>query len=72
MINPRILKPVVNKVKDPRFPGGKLYVPFLTRRTRTYFKRRTDAETYMAKIVARWCRLYDAAITAMVESEVPA
>ena len=62
MINPHLLKPEMLKQKDARLPGGKLYIPRLWRPMRHYFKRRSEAETYMEKVHVRWCRLYDAAI----------
>ncbi len=67
MLNPHMFEPKFRKWADPRFAGGKMYFPIISRMTRISFKRASEAERYAARVHARWCRLYDAAVLAMVE-----
>jgi hypothetical protein len=62
LVNPRMLKPWIEKIKSPKLPRGKVYVAVLTKRVSLYFPTRTSAEIYSAKVIARWIRLYDAAL----------
>lgn len=66
MVNPRLLTPAYKKILSPHFGGGKFYQPFLGKRTRRAFFRASEAEAYAKRCQARWIRLYDAAIAAMV------
>ena len=62
LINPRSLRCGYDRLNDRRFPGGKVYRPIVGRHTRKVFKTANDATLYMYRTLARWCRLYDAAI----------
>ena len=67
MFNPHLVEPKYKKWRDPSFASGKIYLPFLHKPTRRVFGRASEAERYAQRIHARWCRLYDAVINAMVE-----
>lgn len=74
LINPNNLQAKHKKWLDPRFAGGKFYMPFLsgpgfTRGCRRVFKRASEAEAYGQRVRERWIRLYEAAISAMAEVE---
>ena len=69
MINPRLLRPAHKRCNQPHFSGGKVYFAILTGglnprelRARIIFKRADEAEMYAKRLLARWIRLYDAAI----------
>jgi len=69
MINPRLLRPAHKRWNQPHFSGGKVYFAILTGpvklrtlRARAVFKRADMAEMYAKRLLARWIRLYDAAI----------
>ena len=67
-INPHLFKPAYKRWKNLRAAGGKMYIPILsgpaTFRTRLVFKRAGDAQAYASRLLARWIRLYNAAIVA--------
>ena len=72
MTNPHLLKTAVKREHDPRFAGGKYYLPVLhghgyARAARRLFKRASEAESYASRLRDRWVRLYDAAVAAMLE-----
>lgn len=71
--NPHLMEADYKRYDHPNAPGGKFYlpvykyqgVPFVV--SSLYFKTATDAKKRAERIIARWCRLYDAWLT--VESE---
>jgi hypothetical protein len=68
--NPYQITPKRWRENDMRFAGGHYYrVIFGHMMTRRKFRRATEAEAYGARVHARWCRLYDAAIAAAVVTE---
>jgi len=73
MINPHLLTPDSKRWNNPRFAGGKLYFAVLKGgiivRARRLFKRGAEAEGYASRLKARWIRLYDTAVAAMVNVE---
>jgi hypothetical protein len=69
MINPRMLRPAHRRQNNPRFGGGHFYFAILTGPRNTFqsrgaFKKALVAEMYAKRLLARWIRLYDAAIKA--------
>lgn len=71
MINTRMLKPSYSSIKDVR-TKRKIYAPAVSifhggvlRSKRTRHKTATEALKYSVRLIARWTRLYDAAIEAM-------
>ena len=70
MINPKMLVPRYVKKFSPRFGGGKTYIAFIGKPLGRYpFRRASEALAYAERIHARWCRLYDAAILAEMQSQ---
>ena len=67
LINPHLIKPVRQRIDNPHFSGGKryyiLFFPLVTLRS---FRTATEADAYGARVHARWCRLYDAAIASQI------
>jgi hypothetical protein len=57
MINPRFLTPRVKKFRDPRFKGGKIYVPFLHKPLARKFWRASEAMEYASQVKRRWVSL---------------
>ena len=68
MIDPKILDVTVDKVVNPRLPGGKAYFPFLFRRLPWIYKTATEAMERGQKVKARWIRLYEAAMAPTLPS----
>lgn len=66
MTNPHLITPRYLRVNDVRFAGGHFYRPLVGHLTRRVFRRASEAERYAMNVHARWCRLYDAAVLAMV------
>ena len=70
MINPHLFKPSYTSIKDIR-TKRKVYAPaysvhgrvFKSRTTRR--RTATEALTYSTHLIARWIRLYDAAVAAV-------
>ena len=67
MRNPYLLDAKVKRWNNPRFAGGKVYMPMLVgdgfaKPTRRMFKRASEAEAYAIRARARWMRLYDAEV----------
>ena len=67
MINPYLLDAKYKKWNNPRFAGGKMYMPVLSgdgyaKASRRLFKRASEAEAYAIRLRHRWMRLYDAAV----------
>jgi len=66
-VNPHLLAAGYVKAKIVRAPGGKLYLASFGNRwsrwqaKRKYFRTANGALAYSRKLLARWCRLYDAA-----------
>lgn len=63
MINPNMLKPGVKRWNEPRFAGGKFYIPVLVGdgkvvRARRTFKRNSEAQAYAERLLATWKRVY--------------
>ena len=63
MINPGDLRPTYKKWFEPRFAGGKFYIPVLVGnnqvlRARRTFKRASEAQTYADRLLATWKRVY--------------
>jgi len=75
MINPRQLNIWSNKFSD-RARGYKHYragfdMPGFSRLTRRHFKTASEALEYGQRVKVRWCRLYDAAVLAIVSAQEP-
>lgn len=67
MQNPYQIEPKRIRLNDPRFAGGHYYRLLVGRAmTRRQFRRATSAEEYGQRLMARWRRLYDAAIAAQI------
>jgi hypothetical protein len=76
MINPHLLKPSYTRIIDIR-TGRKVYAPAYSLHGRVFKscttrrKTATEAIAYSVRMIARWTRLSDAAITMMI-TEAPA
>ena len=71
MRNPYLLDAKYKRWRDPRFFGVKYYLAVISgdgyaKASRRIFKRASEAEAYAIRLRARWMRLYDAAVMAMV------
>lgn len=64
--NPHQYQPRYIRINDPRFAGGHNYAPVVGFPLRKRFRRASEAESYAKRHYARWCRLYDAALVAMM------
>ena len=67
MRNPYLLDAKYKNWRDPRFIGGKVYLPLIVgdgyaKAARRVFKRASEAEAYAVRLRDRWLRLYDAAV----------
>lgn len=73
-INPHVLSAGYARASIVRAPGGKLYLAMFSNRVyrrmahRKHFRTATGALGYARKFLARWCRLYDAALEAHASS----
>ena len=67
MINPHRYEPKYTVRRTSRY-AVREYVPLVGIQTRRFFRRASEAQEYAVKVHARWCRLYDAAIAAMMQS----
>lgn len=70
MINPRLLRASRVKILEDRFSGKHLYRGYLGGRVVNHwpFRRASEAQAYTERLLARWIRLYDAAVIAMVSA----
>jgi hypothetical protein len=72
MINPRLFKPAVQKVRfmcRPKFYLAAVQlqgVLYLSKRG-IHYKTHGAAEAYARRLLARWIRLYDAALLGMMD-----
>lgn len=63
MINPKGLTPSYKGWNDPRFAGGKVYIPVLigggaVYRPRKVFNRASEAQAYAERLLATWKRVH--------------
>lgn len=76
MINPKLIitwsQKFVRRSRGEKFYRAGFEAGSFTKFSRRQFKTATDAETYATAVVARWLRLYDAAILSMLPAQEPA
>ena len=66
-INPRNLEAKFKRWNNARFAGGNYYLAVVSgagyaKACRRIFQRASEALEYSQKVLARWARLYDAAV----------
>jgi len=76
MIDPNGLRAGYKRWNNPRFAGGKFYIPVLIGsgailRTRRVFTRASEADAYSKKILGVWKRVYPMWAGALTPSPSP-